>query len=94
MKLCCFFTDSFYLARLKKSLSDTGIFIATKRIDQVSKSVKWNEHQPLHVIFSIDATTKQALLEVRQLFLIVIIMEAYVLPHIIISILTALSVQL
>jgi len=93
MKLCCFFTDSFYLARLKKSLSDTGIFIATKRIDQVSKSVNWKEHQPLHVIFSIDTTTKEALLEVRQLFSAVIIMEAYVLPHIIDRLLTALSVQ-
>jgi hypothetical protein len=94
MKLCCFFTDSFYLARLKKSLSDTGIFIATNRIDQVSKSLNWNEHQPLHVIFSIDTTTQQALLEVRQLFLTVITMEAYMLPHIIARILTALSVQL
>jgi hypothetical protein len=93
MKLFCFFTDSLYLARLKKSLSDTGIFIATKRIDQVSKSVSWNEHQPLHVIFSIDTTTKQALLSVRQLFLTVIIMEAYVLPHIIDRLLTTLSVQ-
>jgi hypothetical protein len=80
MKLCYFFTDSFYLARLKKSLSDTGIFIATKRIDQVSKSVTWNEHQPLHLIFSIDTTTKQALLEVRQLFLTVIKILVKVFP--------------
>jgi hypothetical protein len=80
MKLCCFFTDSFYLARLKKSLSDTGIFIANKRIDHVSKSVTWNEHQPLYVIFSIDTTTKQALLKVRQLFLAVIKILAKVFP--------------
>jgi hypothetical protein len=68
MKLFCFFTGSFYLARLKKSLSETSIFIATKRIDQVSKSANWNEHHPLHVIFSIDTATKLALLEVKATF--------------------------
>jgi hypothetical protein len=50
---------------MKKSLSETGVFIGTELIEQASSSVYWNQHKALYVIVSSDNSTKAALLQVK-----------------------------